>query len=337
MPAALLLFLTAASLAAQVKVAGKVADENGVAVAGARVEFRRQSAVAAVSDLAGRFALDLPAAGSWSVHAERPGFFVFDGPAQLSAGDNQIQITLNHAQEFFQQVDVAYSAPAIDLQQPAEQKQLTGVEILEVPYPASQDVRNAMPLFNGVVQDTSGRLHFNGGSSDQTYFSLDGFNVSDPVTGRFDARLNIESVRSIDYDAGRYSADKGRGSAGAVDLKTSMGDDRWRFGSTNFIPGVSTRDGLHLNKWTPRLKVSGPIARGRAWFHNGFDAFYDVDTIDGLPRGENRSRALTLSNLTRAQFNLTPANIVTASLLYNYTDADRTGLSFLEPAETTVN
>ncbi|MGH9662605.1 MAG: hypothetical protein ACRD96_28910, partial [Bryobacteraceae bacterium] len=49
------------------------------------------------------------------------------------------------------------------------------------------------------------------------------------------------------------------------------------------------------------------------------------------------SRALTLSNLTRVQFNLTPANILTASLLYNYIDADRTGLSFLEPVETTVN
>ncbi|MGH9662606.1 MAG: TonB-dependent receptor domain-containing protein [Bryobacteraceae bacterium] len=46
---------------------------------------------------------------------------------------------------------------------------------------------------------------------------------------------------------------------------------------------------------------------------------------------------MTLSNLTRVQFNLTPANILTASLLYNYIDADRTGLSFLEPAETTVN
>ncbi|MCL5745258.1 MAG: hypothetical protein M1541_15250 [Acidobacteria bacterium] len=92
-----------------------------------------------------------------------------------------------------------------------------------------------------------------------------------------------------------------------------------------------------MNKWTPRVEVSGPIARGRAWFHNGFDAFYDVDTIAELPRGQNRASGLTTSNLTRVQVNLTPANILTASALVNYVNRRRTGLSFLDPAETTTN
>jgi hypothetical protein len=105
-----------------------------------------------------------------------------------------------------------------------------------------------MPLLQGVVQDVNGRLHFNGGATEQTNFTLDGFNISDPVSGRFEARLNIESVRSIDVDGARYSADKGRGSAGSVDIKTAMGDDRWRFGATNFIPSVSSEGDFHINK-----------------------------------------------------------------------------------------
>src|SRR4029453_19021907 len=62
-----------------------------------------------------------------------------------------------------------------------------------------------------------------------------------------------------------------------------------------------------------------------------------VDTISLLPRGENRSRALTSSNLTRLQVNLAPANILTGSLLVNYVNERRSGLSFLDPVETTVN
>jgi len=54
-------------------------------------------------------------------------------------------------QDFFQSVDVAYAAPAIDPDQPAEQKQLSSVEILEAPYPNSQDLRYALPLLQGVV------------------------------------------------------------------------------------------------------------------------------------------------------------------------------------------
>src|SRR5262249_6800447 len=196
------------------RVSGKIVDENGLAVAFARVELRRgpsSPALAVTSDIAGGFWLQL-APGRYLIHAERPGFFVFDGRTELETGSNQLHVTLNHLQEFFQSVDVAYSAPTIDPDQPAEQKQLTNVEILEAPYPASQHLRNALPLLQGVVQDVSGRLHFNGGATDQTNFTLDGFNISDPVNGRFEARLNIEAVRSLDLDSARFSADKGRGS-----------------------------------------------------------------------------------------------------------------------------
>jgi len=236
-----------------------------------------------------------------------------------------------------QQVDVAYSPPEIDTQQPAQARRIENVEILEVPYPNTQDIRNAMPMFPGVVRDTAGRLHFNGGAADQTNYTLDGFNITDPVTGRFEANMNVESVRAMDLETAGFAADKGRGSAGNVDLKTEMGNDQWRFGATSFVPSLSSSSGLHFNKWTPRVKVSGPIAKGRAWFHNGFDSFYDVDTIPELPRSENRSRALSVNNLTRAQVNITPANIFTASLLYNHATDRSRGLTVLDPLETTIN
>src|SRR5437867_4718876 len=247
----------AGAASAEVSVAGKIVDENGLAVAFARVELRSKPSSrpsAAMSDIAGGFSLQTAAPGEYLIHAERPGFFVFDGRAALRDGSNQLHLTLNHLQEFFQSVDVAYSAPTIDPEQPADQKQLTNVEILQAPYAASQDLRNAMPLLQGVVQDVNGRLHFNGGATDQTNFTLDGFNISDPFSGRFEARLNIEAVRSLDLDSARYSAEKDRGSAGAGDIKNGKGDDPWRFRGPNFIPRVSPDGEPHNNTWTAPLK-----------------------------------------------------------------------------------
>jgi hypothetical protein len=338
--AAVLALMLGAGCSAQVWVSGKVLDENGVAVPGARVELRlgEDKPGSATSDKSGQFAIWMPKPGEYRIEAQRQGFFRLSGSkAVLQDGENHLTITLNHLQEFAETVDVVYSPPAIDLAEPAERKELNTVEVLTVPYPAPHDLRNALPLFQGVVQDTGGRTHVNGGATDQTNYTLDSFNVSDPATGRFEARLNIDSVRSLDLETSRFGADKGRASAGTVDVKTKMGDDRWRFGGTNFVPGISTDNGLHINKWTPRLELSGPLARSRAWFHNGFDSFYDVDTIHGLPRGGNRARSITTSNLTRFQVNLAPANILTASFLVNYMDARRSGLSFLNPIETTTN
>jgi Carboxypeptidase regulatory-like domain len=326
--------------AQQAAVTGRVVDENGGPVGGAQVSWRGAGGVAvtASSDPAGNFRAVLPAAGEYALRVERPGFFVFtDGHHAIEAGSQQVTIRLNHLQEFADKIDVTYSPPAIDPQQTSERKELTNTEIQGVPYPAPQDFRNALPLLNGVVQDNAGRVHFNGGDTNQANYTLDGFNISDPVTGRLESRINIESIQSMDLEGSRYAADNGRGSTGVLDLKTRMGDDRWRFGGTNFIPGVSAEGGLYVNKWTPRLEFSGPLVKGRAWFHNGLDAFYNVDSVHGLPHGENRTSGLSGSDLSRFHVNITPANILTASFLYNLTDTNRNGLSILNPAETTTN
>ncbi|MEO8373479.1 MAG: hypothetical protein ABI806_30120, partial [Candidatus Solibacter sp.] len=111
----------------------------------------------------------------------------------------------------------------------------------------------------------------------------------------------------------------------------------WRFTGTNFIPGLTADRGVYVNKWTPRLEFSGPLKKGRAWFHNGMDVFYNMDSVDGLPHGENRTSGLTASNLSRFQLNLSPANTLTASFLYNLADTNLSGLSILNPQETTTN
>ncbi|HYW46377.1 MAG TPA: carboxypeptidase regulatory-like domain-containing protein [Bryobacteraceae bacterium] len=329
----------------QVNISGRVVDETGGGIAGARVELRPAGApsgpgasLVASSDLAGHFHVNLPAPGDYFIRAERLGFYLYQGRAQtFGAGSTEVTIVLNHLQDFSDRIDVTYSPPAIDPKQPAERKELDNTEIQSVPYPAPQDYRNALPLMDGVVQDTSGRNHVAGGDTNQTNYKLDGFNISDPVTGRLEARVNIDTIQSMELATSRFSAENGRGSAGVLDLETKMGDDRWRFGGTNFIPSLSTGAGVYFNKWTPRLELSGPLSKGRAWFYNGFDAFYSNDVVSGLPARQNRTTGLTTSDVSRFQVNLTPSNILTGSFLYNLDDRSHYGLSFLNPVEATTS
>ena len=338
--AVLILLASCTLVHGQVAITGRVVDENDAPVAGARIELRRADRLVTVasSDTAGSFRAVLPSAGEYVVRVERLGFFLYAAQKrQFEEGATNLTIRMNHLQEFADKVDVTYSPPAIDPQQTSGTKELQNTEIQNVPYPAPQDYRNALPLLNGVLEDNQNRVHFNGGETNQANYTLDGFNISDPVTGRLETRVNIESIQSMDLESGRFSAENGRGSAGVLDLKTKMGDDRFRFNGTNFIPGVSNDGGLYINKWTPRLEFSGPLAKGRAWFHNGFDVFYNSDTVHGLPGGQNRTSGLTTSDLTRLQYNLAPGNILTASFLYNLAYTNRFGLSVLNPAETTTD
>jgi len=65
--------------------------------------------------------------------------------------------------------------------------------------------------------------------------------------------------------------------------------------------------------------------------------FYHDDSIYGLPRGQNRVRGTDFSDLNRFQVDLTPANILTASFLYNLSDNNHNGLSVLNPVQTTLS
>ena len=67
----------------------------------------------------------------------------------------------------------------------------------------------------------------------------------------------MEAVSSLDYLSGRYSPEYGQGSAGTLQIKTQTGDDQFRYSATNFFPGVSTEEGLHLGDWTPRFNLLG--------------------------------------------------------------------------------
>src|SRR5438270_13178707 len=105
-----------------VQVTGRVADENGISVPGARVEvFSADSHLAATSDSAGKFSIELPSAGEYQVRAEEEGFFIYTGKSvSFQEGSNQLIITLNHLREFTESVDVRYSPPVIDPQEPDE-------------------------------------------------------------------------------------------------------------------------------------------------------------------------------------------------------------------------
>ena len=343
-PLALALVAAALPLWGAVIVTGKVVDETGAPVRDVRITVSPANASqtapgapAATSDPSGAFQLTIPAPGVYRVRAEREGFFLFTNDRLALEEGVPLEVHMSHLKELAESVDVRYSPPVIDPQQTQDTKQLNNQEILNVPYPASQDYRSALPLLPGAILDNSGQIHMNGGDTNQTNYRLNGFEVSDPATGTLSARLNVDTVQTLEWDASRFSPQQGKGSAGTLDVKTEMGDDRWRFGATNFIPGVASQHGLYLNHWSPRVKVSGPIKKGKIWFHNASDAFYTLDTVSGLPEGQNRTRAANGTNLTRLQWNFTSSHILTASFLFNVNDATRNGLSFLSPAETTVN
>ncbi len=325
---------------AEVRFAGKITSETGNPVSGAKVTLRTQGkqVVTAISDPTGAFQCAAPQAGVYLLEVEREGYFLLSQPAYaLERDQRDVQLVLNVVRENVQTVDVTASPGAVDMDRTTPQVNLTGNDIQNVPYPSTNALRNALRVMPGMVQDGRGGVHLHGGAEEQTLYTLEGFQINDPLSGRFETRLSLESVQTLEATAGRPRAEYGKGSAGVLAIRTKTGDDKLRYTATNFIPGVEYNKGLIIGGWTPRANISGPIKQGKAWFSDSFDIQYINNIVPELPKGQDRTPSWRWSNLLHNQVNLSPSNILTVGSLLNYYNAPRSGLSVLDPVETTID
>ena len=318
----------------------QVIDENGGPVPRVEVgvHFGNGGSQTIFTDSAGRF--ELHAAGLFQVHLSlsKPGFFrIDDRVLDLAPGANEVTLTLNHETELQEKLEVQSEPVQIDPDTTSHQESLVQHEILNAPVPSSHDLQQYLRTIPQVVADVSGKLHLAGARQGQTEVLLDGFEINDPGNGNFTSRVNVDAVRTVTIETGGYGAQFGHASAGILELDTQSGDDRMRFGITNFIPDVSLQQGAHLGNWYPRTSISGPIKKGRAWFSDALSVQRNFRLVRELPRGQNTDTQWAGDNLLRGQINLTARNILQGSFLFNGSTDPRQDLGPFSPLTTTNN
>jgi hypothetical protein len=333
---------SAASLASQEPlptISGTVEDENRLPVAGVQVTLRFRDRTERIStNQLGRFRFEGLSAGLHVLDFVKPGFFrLGDREILVSSPSTEVTITLIREYEIRSQIDVVVSPREIDSGQTAHSEELVAQEIRENPVPGSHSLENALGAIPGVVQDRNGYVHVAGARDEDTLVVLDGFQVNDPATGAFDARINVDSVRTVNVVTGRYGAQYSNAPAGVLALQTDNGDDHWRFGTTNFLPSFNFDRGIHLDNWYPRATVSGPIKKGRAWFSDSLSLQHGFTLVRELPRGRDTSDYWSGDNLFRAQYNVSARHSLQGNLLYNAATTRRSGLAPFAPEPTTID
>jgi hypothetical protein len=318
---------------------GLVLDENGVPVPAAQLKLEDNTArlYRTETDGAGRFTLRNLPAGDFKLEVRKQGFFVIANRAlALQPGPNELNLTLNHAEEVHEHVQVTAPANQIDPQDTAQRNTLTARDIRDIPVPSPHILAQSLTALPEVTQDNATNLHIAGARSGETQYLLDGFEIGDPVNGQLTSRFNVDATRAAEVQTGSFGAAYAHAGANILSLETPDGDDRWRFGTTNPAPGINVQEGVHLGDWYPRFTFSGPIRRGRFWFSDSISLQHTFAAVKLLPDGANTWEEWAGDNLVRLQFNITPKHILHATHLYNRARGTNVGLDTLDPVSTTV-
>jgi len=314
-----------------------VVDETGQSIAGAKVLVREPGRGPGElwTGFTGHCDIFVHQGGMAELVASKPGYYE-NTEKNIDVDSGAIRLVLTHEQIVQEQVDVTDSATGIDVEQTSDQVAMNTPEIVNVPYPTSRDIRSILPFYPGVIAGGSGQVHVAGSETWQTLDEIDGFDVRSPLHGVLSMRVSPDAVRTINVESTRYPVEFGRTTGGVIAFFTGMGDNKFRFNATNFVPSFRNLNGLRFDKFVPRFTYSGPLIHDRAWFFDGLEAEYDNVYIVELPSNANSNQLVRGSNLFKVQANVTPSTILTGGLLFNRYHSPYDGISSLTPQPSTT-
>lgn len=316
----------------------QVLDPAGALVS-ARVQVQHGNQTVASGEAApGRYLRFQLPPGTYKVVVQKEGFYpaAAETITVVATQTTPVEVHLQPTRIRQEEVEVTAQTSPIDPQQTATTQVLTGEDVVNIPYPSTRDYRNLLRFIPGVVSDDSGQIHLAGGSTQQTQDYLDGFEMSQPAGGSLALRLNPDSLRKIQIETSRYSAQFGKGSAGLAAFETHDGDDRFRFSATDFLPTFQNVKGIHFNNWTPRGSFSGPIVRGRAWFLLSHEGENDEGVVEQLPDGADTSTSWRTADLAKLRVNLDPRNVLSVDGILNFSNTHNSGLNQFNPVNATT-
>jgi hypothetical protein len=318
-----------------------VMDQNGqpLAMVLVLVQHNDKTVAQERTTPSGNAVLRQLAPGPYKILVEKHGFYTTAVPKLEIVSGQQVplEVRLQPVREYREEVEVTAQPSPIDPEEAASSQSVTATEISNIPYSSTRDYRNVLPYIPGVVTDRGGQIHVAGATTQEIQDYMDGFEVSQPVTGSLTVRLNPDSLRKIDVRSSRYSAQYGKGSGGLVDLQVQDGDNRWRMNATDFVPTLQDVKGLQINNWTPRAYISGPLVRDKIWFGLSHEGETDYNVIKELPDGADTNRLWRTADLGRLRMNLTPGHVLTASMLVNVQDSQHSGISPFDPISVSLN
>jgi hypothetical protein len=205
-----------------------IVDENGVPVPGSRVALTTSDGSQSLrcqTGAAGVCTLPVTGAGLFKARVEKETFYAAEASDLHFDQISSIELVLVHQREVREVVDVVDSRPAINPEQINAQGQISGLDVINLPYPVTRDYRNVLNYIPQVVNDIYRQPHITGAETYQTLVLFDGFNVTQPANGQLLLRISTDAFRSINVQTSRVSVQYGKNSGGVLGLNTATGDE----------------------------------------------------------------------------------------------------------------
>jgi len=288
-----------------------------------------------VSDETGNFVfLELPAA-TYTLTAEAKGLTGVTREISLTTGANLI-VEIILAPTVSESVTIREEEGLLSAGESTTSNTIRAAKLEQLPL-RSDDYRGAAPLTPSVVRDNGGADHIKGTRSGENAYTVNGADVTDPVTGNLAFAIPLEAAGSVRIEDNPYSAEFGKATGGASILETKTGGDKFKFGAARVFPTFHNIIGGKIDSFRPRVTFEGPLIRKRLNFLQSFEYRFSRIYVPSLSEPNDNSTSEAFSSFT--QFDVTVnANNRLKLVGALFPEKKRyVGLNTFNPQETTPN
>lgn len=287
------------------------------------------------SDAVGQASFPDVPPGRYVVRATRDGFADTQSSPFTVHGDSTEQVLVEMRLTFVREsVDVIAPAnsPTESLQPVAVSDVLTGAK-MDIQPLAGDDFQSLLTVLPSIIRGPEGRLRIKGGSPTTGALQMSSASLNDPSTGDFDLELPSGAVESVEVLSNPFAAEYGRFSTSVTQVRTKRGTNEWVFKPDNLVPGFG-KGFAFINKFEPRLSISGPIKRDRLLFGQYMQYRFVRTPVKSLP-GDPQLGLDSFDSFTRLDAVLSSRHALTGGVIYFPRKITNATLSTFRPAETT--
>jgi hypothetical protein len=288
-----------------------------------------------VSDETGNFAfLELPA-GTYTVTAEAKGLPGVTREIKLNTGATLI-VEIILAPTVSESVTIREEEGLLSAGESTTSNTIRAAKLEQLPL-RSDNYRGAAPLTPSVIRDSNGDDHIKGTRAGDNAYTVNGADITDPVTGNLAFAIPLEAAGSVRVEDNPYSAEFGKATGGASNLETKTGGDKFKFGAARVFPTFHNIIGGKIDSFRPRVTFQGPLIRNRLNFLQSFEYRFSRIYVPSLPEPNDNSTSEAFNSFT--QFDLTiNANNRMKLVGALFPEKRRyVGLNTFNPQETTAN
>ena len=206
----------------------------------------------------------------------------------------------------------------------------------DVPLPA-ENYQSAPLLTPGVVHGMDGVDHQKGARAGQSAYTVNGVDVTDPVTGNLAFDMPLEAAANVRTEENPFSAVFGRLTGGATDLETKGGGNKFKVSAARFFPTFRNIFTGAIDSFRPRVTMSGPIARDRFFFLQSLEYRFTRTRVPSLEAPGDNSTSETFSSFTQLDFNINKTNSAKFVAAFFPQKVRFAGLNTFNPQPTTPN